>query len=76
LLFGSLVFAQVHLYQSQNSMELIEIFTITFLGSVFFAWIYIEQGFNLWSAIFLHESVLGNLYCFGKCCRKSLWKPL
>ncbi|MDC8102027.1 CPBP family intramembrane glutamic endopeptidase [Chryseobacterium rhizosphaerae] len=75
LLFGSLVFAQVHLYQSQNSMELIEIFTITFLGSVFFAWIYIEQGFNLWSAIFPHffmnlyweiftvsENVAGSLY--------------
>lgn len=75
LLLGSLLFAQVHLYQSQNSMELIEIFAITFLGSVFFAWIYIEQNFNIWSAIFLHffmnlyweiftvsENVAGNLY--------------
>ncbi|MCQ9640372.1 CPBP family glutamic-type intramembrane protease [Chryseobacterium sp. WG14] len=36
ILLGSLLFAQVHLYQSQNSMELIEIFAITFLGSAFF----------------------------------------
>lgn len=74
-LFGSLLFAQVHLYQSQNITELIEIFTITFLGSIFFAWAYFESEFNLWTAIFLHffmnlyweifnvsENVSGNLY--------------
>ncbi|PWN64780.1 CPBP family intramembrane glutamic endopeptidase [Chryseobacterium oncorhynchi] len=75
VLLGSLLFAQVHLYQSQNTIELIEIFAITFLGSVFFAWVYFEQDFNLWCAIFLHslmnfyweifnvsENVSGNLY--------------
>ena len=75
LLFGSLLFAQVHLYQSQNTMELVEIFAITFLGSAFFAWVYFELDFNLWAAIFLHffmnlywelfdvsENVSGNLY--------------
>ncbi|MBP2618430.1 CPBP family intramembrane glutamic endopeptidase [Chryseobacterium jejuense] len=75
LLLGSLLFAQVHLYQSQNTIELVEIFAITFLGSIFFTWIYFEQGFNIWAAIFLHffmnlywevfnvsENVSGNLY--------------
>ncbi len=75
ILIGSLLFAQVHLYQSQNTSELIEIFSITFIGSVFFAWVYFEQNFNIWSAIFLHflmnlyweifnvsENVSGNLY--------------
>lgn len=75
ILFGSLLFAQVHLYQSQNTIELIEIFAITFLGSVFFTWIYFEQDFNIWAAIFLHffmnlywevfnvsENVSGNFY--------------
>ncbi|NIF05415.1 CPBP family intramembrane metalloprotease [Chryseobacterium sp. Tr-659] len=74
-LLGSLLFAQVHLYQSRNIVELIEIFVITFLGSLFFAWVYFETEFNLWSAIFLHffmnlyweifnvsENVSGNLY--------------
>ncbi len=74
-LFGSLLFAQVHLYQSQNITELFEIFAITFLGSVFFAWTYFETDYNLWTAIFLHffmnmyweifnvsENVSGNLY--------------
>ncbi|WP_353960045.1 CPBP family intramembrane glutamic endopeptidase [Chryseobacterium tructae] len=60
MLLGSLLFAQVHLYQSQNITELIEIFAITFLGSVFFAWVYFEQNFNIWAAISLH--FLMNLY--------------
>ncbi|AZA79019.1 CPBP family intramembrane metalloprotease [Chryseobacterium sp. G0186] len=75
VLLGSLLFAQIHLYQSQNTMELIEIFAITFLGSILFAWVYMEMDFNLWAAIFLHffmnlyweifnvsENVSGNLY--------------
>ncbi|WP_106916838.1 CPBP family intramembrane glutamic endopeptidase [Chryseobacterium aurantiacum] len=75
VLLGSLLFAQVHLYQSQKTIELIEIFLITFLGSVFFAWVYFEHNFNLWCAISLHffmnlyweifnvsENVSGNLY--------------
>ncbi|KYH06441.1 hypothetical protein A1704_09155 [Chryseobacterium cucumeris] len=74
-LSGSLLFAQVHLYQSQNLIELAEIFTITFLGSIFFAWAYFESEYNLWTAIFLHffmnlyweifnisENVSGNFY--------------
>ncbi|REC49055.1 CPBP family intramembrane glutamic endopeptidase [Chryseobacterium pennipullorum] len=75
VLIGSLLFAQVHMYQSQDITELIEILTITFLGSVLFAWIYFEQDFNLWVAIFVHffmnlyweifdvaDNVSGNLY--------------
>ncbi|PWN68265.1 hypothetical protein C1631_016295 [Chryseobacterium phosphatilyticum] len=73
--FGSLLFAQVHLYQSQDTTELFEIFSITFIGSVFFAWVYIETEYNLWTAIFVHffmnlyweifnvsQNVSGNLY--------------
>ncbi|WET48469.1 CPBP family intramembrane metalloprotease [Chryseobacterium indologenes] len=75
IFLGSLLFAQVHLYQSQDTVELIQIFAITFLGSVFFSWAYFEQKFNLWMAIFLHsfmnmywelfnvsENVSGNTY--------------
>ncbi|WP_250253681.1 CPBP family intramembrane glutamic endopeptidase [Chryseobacterium sp. Marseille-Q3244] len=75
ILLGSLLFAQVHLYQSQETVELMEIFAITFLGSVFFSWVYFEHTFNLWVAIFLHffmnlywelfnvsENVSGNVY--------------
>ncbi|MCT2563063.1 CPBP family intramembrane glutamic endopeptidase [Chryseobacterium herbae] len=59
-LFGSFLFAQVHLYQGSTGTEIIEIFLITFFGSVFFSWVYFEMDFNLWAAIFLH--ILMNLY--------------
>ena len=57
---GSLLFGVAHLYQSTDFNELIGIFSLTFLGSVLFAWIYSEWKFNLWTAIFLH--CLMNLY--------------
>ncbi|MCZ8354040.1 MAG: type II CAAX endopeptidase family protein [Cyclobacteriaceae bacterium] len=60
ILIGSTLFGLVHLYQSNNTNELIGIFLITFLGSILFFWIYAEWKFNLWTAIFLH--CLMNLY--------------
>jgi membrane protease YdiL (CAAX protease family) len=57
---GALLFGTAHLYQSTDFNELVGIFTITFLGSVLFSWIYAEWKFNLWTAVFLH--CLMNLY--------------
>jgi len=50
----SLIFAFLHLYQSQDLGELILIFGITFLGSILFCWLYAEWKFNLWVPIALH----------------------
>ncbi|MFZ4930819.1 lysostaphin resistance A-like protein [Chryseobacterium sp. Mn2064] len=60
LVFASLLFAQAHLYQSHDINEAFEIFTITFLGSVLFAWVYTEWNFTIWVSIFLHFFM--NLY--------------
>jgi len=54
VLLGALIFAFGHLYQSQNISELIGIFTITFSGAVFFAWLYVEWNYNLWVPILTH----------------------
>lgn len=54
ILFGALIFAFGHLYQSQNISELIGIFIITFSGAVFFAWLYVEWNYNLWVPILTH----------------------
>ena len=54
ILFGALIFAFGHLYQSQNISELIGIFMITFAGAVFFAWLYAEWNYNLWVPILTH----------------------
>jgi uncharacterized protein len=58
--FGSLLFGIGHLYQSNDVNKLVGIFAITFLGSIFFSWVYAEWKFNLWTAIFVH--CLMNLY--------------
>jgi len=54
ILFGALIFAFGHLYQSQNIGELIGIFMITFSGAIFFAWLYVEWNYNLWVPILTH----------------------
>jgi len=54
ILLGAAIFASGHLYQSQDTRELIGIFTITFSGAVFFAWLYVEWNYNLWVPILTH----------------------
>ncbi|MCB0636523.1 MAG: CPBP family intramembrane metalloprotease [Lewinella sp.] len=51
---GAVVFATGHLYQSQETGELLGIFAVTFMGAVLFAWLYVEWDDNLWVPIFLH----------------------
>lgn len=54
ILFGALIFAFGHLYQSQDIGELVGIFMVTFFGAVFFAWLYVEWKSNLWVPILTH----------------------
>jgi uncharacterized protein len=53
-LLCALIFASSHLWQSKELAILSGIFIITFLGAVFFAWLYIEWGNNLWMPIAMH----------------------
>ncbi len=54
ILFGALIFAFGHLYQSQDVGELVGIFMITFSGAIFFAWLYVEWNYNLWVPVLTH----------------------
>ncbi len=54
VLLSALVFASLHLYQSNDPGTLTGIFITTFLGGGFFAWLYAEWNFNLWVPIGLH----------------------
>jgi membrane protease YdiL (CAAX protease family) len=54
VILGALLFASVHLYQSQDFSTLTGIFAITFLGAILFAWVYAEWNFNLWIPVFFH----------------------
>ena len=60
ILSGAVVFGSLHLYQSNDTTQLIGIFMTTFLGAGFFAWVYSEWKYNLWVPIWLH--LLMNLY--------------
>lgn len=51
---GALVFGMLHLYQGSNPTELTGIFLVTFVGSLWFAWLYTEWDLNLWVPIGLH----------------------
>ena len=74
-LLGAVVFGLGHLYQGTTTTELIGVFLVTFIGSAWFAWLFIEWGENLWVPIFLHilmnlswilfsmsDNALGNTY--------------
>jgi len=64
VLFGALIFASGHLYQSKDLSELTGIFTITFFGAVFFAWLYAEWNYNLWVPILTHTLMNLSWYLF------------
>lgn len=49
ILFGSL-----HLYQGHDVITSLAAFGITFLGAVYFSWMYVEWDFNLWMPVGLH----------------------
>ncbi len=54
IILGAIVFAAAHLYQSQDILTMTGIFITTFMGAVFFAWLFVEWDYNLWVPLFLH----------------------
>ena len=54
VLVPSLFFGMGHLYQSHDPGQAVMIFLVTFAGSVWFAWTYVEWDYNLWVPIGLH----------------------
>ncbi|MDP3462932.1 MAG: CPBP family intramembrane metalloprotease [Bacteroidales bacterium] len=54
LLAGALIFASLHLYQSNDPAVMSGIFLTTLLGAGFFAWLYVEWDYNVWLIVGLH----------------------
>ncbi len=52
---GAMVFALLHLYQGKALPEITGIFIVTFIGSLWFSWLYTEWDDNLWVAICMHS---------------------
>lgn len=59
-MIAALIFGFQHLYQGDNFIHSLGVFGVTFIGALWFAWLYIEWEENLWLVIFLHT--LMNLY--------------
>lgn len=55
IFLSALLFAMAHLYQSENPAEMLGIFSLTFMGAIYFAWLYVEWQYNLWVPIFTHS---------------------
>lgn len=53
-IFGGLIFGLGHIYQGSTFIETTGVFAITTIGAIWFSWLYIEWGNNLWIPIFLH----------------------
>ncbi len=53
-ILGGIIFGLGHLYQGSTITEMTGIFAITAMGAIWFSWLYIEWGNNLWVPIFLH----------------------
>lgn len=54
VLIPSLLFGSLHLYQGHDLHSSLMAFGITFLGGLYFSWIYLKWNFNLWCPIGLH----------------------
>ncbi|MEL6842463.1 MAG: CPBP family intramembrane glutamic endopeptidase [Bacteroidota bacterium] len=57
---NALVFGAAHLWQGNGFGDSLGVFMVTFMGAVWFAWLYVEWDFNLWVPIMMH--LLMNLY--------------
>jgi membrane protease YdiL (CAAX protease family) len=51
---SALIFAFSHLYQATTLFEGAAIFVVTFVGAVWFAWLYVVWGDKVWLPVGLH----------------------
>lgn len=54
VIIPSLLFGSIHLYQGNDPLSSLAAFGVTFIGGLFFSWIYVKWDFNLWFPVGLH----------------------
>ncbi len=54
VLFPAALFGLGHIYQGHDMLSSLAAFGVTFIGAVYFSWIYAAWNFNLWIPIGLH----------------------
>lgn len=53
-LFPAILFGLSHTYQGHDMVSSLAAFSVTFIGAVYFSWMYAAWNFNLWVPIGLH----------------------
>lgn len=53
-LASAVIFGTGHLYQGNELGAMVGIFAVTFLGGMWFSWLYVEWGNNLWVPMSFH----------------------
>lgn len=54
VMLPALYFGSLHLYQGHDAISALAAFAVTFIGALYFSWMYVEWDFNLWVPIGLH----------------------
>lgn len=51
------LFGVAHFWQGDGPLEIAGVVAITGLGGLFFGWLFVRWGFNLWPAVFVHAGL-------------------
>lgn len=54
VMLPALYFGSYHLYQGHDVVSSIAAFGVTFLGAIYFSWVYVEWDYNIWVPAGLH----------------------
>lgn len=64
VILPALYFGSVHLYQGHDILSALAAFGVTFIGALYFSWMYIEWNFNIWIPAGLHILMNGAWFIF------------
>lgn len=54
VILPAIYFGSVHLYQGDDALSALAAFGVTFIGALYFSWMYVEWDFNIWVPMGLH----------------------
>lgn len=64
VILPALYFGSVHLYQGHDVLSAFAAFGVTFIGALYFSWMYVEWDFNIWVPVGLHILMNGAWFIF------------
>ena len=64
VILPALYFGSVHLYQGHDVLSALAAFGVTFIGALYFSWMYVEWNFNIWIPVGLHVLMNGAWHIF------------